>query len=1691
MTFIEALALKEVQMSFLNSTSFLDFIAAPAVLANVALSKVAMSISDKLTNNIAALRIVKDIIANPRSAVTAGERACLNDYCGWGQLSGVFDPTHPRNPELKALLSTAEYRAVEGSVLTSYYTEDWLIDAMYRACSRLGVHEGHLLDPATGTGRFLARIPATMNSVRSIGIELDGLTGQIARLLNPSSKVYVNQPFESVKLPNTGDYSLVIGNPPYSSVKAQDSRFGKLNLHNYFMLRGINELHFGGLMAFVVSSWVMDSKDASVRQELSCFGDLVAACRLPNSIFAGEGANVVTDILIFQAAEYPKSAAGWLDVVELDDGMGGTYAVNRLFAGHPELVAGSMSAPTTFTRSCEVKAPDGELAEVVNQILDAQTAAPVFFRHETKLQARRGAVVAPAGMDSVGLYEYCQAADGQLYRRVADERDVNGCASQQFESIEPSREKDRLRILAMLRVKAALARLLDAEKQDANPMQIRSHRDNLNATYDLFVSDFGPFHAAKNKQVLSADPWYYRLRALEVDYCAPISKTIAEREGIEERAEKWEKSELFNRRIIKPVVLPTTAADLGEAVLLSVSYKGAVDLDYISRMVNYQGSRTELMAKLSEQGLAFVDPETGSPVYSNKYLSGFVRAKLETATEKAKLDPAFEVNVQHLSCVQPENIPAIDIFVPINAAWLPTSIHEAFIRHLAGDESLRVSVAYCLGKFIVDISRMISDTQNVSTWGTVRRPLTDLIVSLLNNSPVKVEDKQLDGTYLVNEQETLSAQHKADMIRNEWLAWVHDNAERREIIELTYNDKFNGFVAPRYDGANLPFAGASLDLYPTQKNAVMRGLMERAMLIDHAVGAGKTNTMIALAHMLRYINSNERVVLVAPNHLISQHAVAAQTLFPGLNVFVLDKKMMEPATRRAALARLSLCDFDLCIIPLSVFGLIPAPNELLLKLMEEEIDSMRAALMDMTGKKLPVRDLVKRIKDKETVLEEIVNKPSDDYLDFSDLRISTLIVDESQFGKNLSYSSSLSGVAGMGDPAGSKRAFDLFVKSRFVLDNGGRYVEATGTPILNSIVECHRHLRVFARQYTQDSGLTHFDAFSSVFAQPVTDYELAPSGRGYKLKTRISQFTNVTELQSIYSYFADVVTLEELPSVLPKLPDGRSAIPPLAGGKVRELLVQPNAHQDEGFKDIVSRFSNVDRHVNNPLKLMHTGRQLSMDARLVYPDAPDYRNSKINVVIDYIVQKYHETTAVKGTQLVFMDRSIPARHRASANKEWLDKLNRAKAGDDSAIAELDGLDMVAVEQMLQSSFSLYDEMVEKLIDRGIPASEIAVIHDYRTDAKKEMLRRKMNRGQIRVLIGSTELMGSGMNVNERLVSLIDVDLPLRPGDLSQRHGRIERQGNALWANDPSFEIEIVVPLTARTLDAWNLGLLNTKQNFITRFRQLDSSVRHYTEQHEVIDFAELSAIVADDPRILQHIRGKAQLRKLEAVKNNWFRNRAMLQDNQILRNKRIKRLQHTLPTAKIDGLNVDSCSAAFAVTIHGVTYTSKGLFQVDTDLSQQPNTAAVALHHEIRACDGYRSGEFELATYRGCKLVLVRGKSVFKYGTSETYVVRAQGQYDLESYIKTDTVNGILNAFEAFVNDLPHLPEVMQRDIERNQKSIDEMQVAIDAPFAQQAELDQMILQQQELESALALDRQNKAVKVESTTVQTECSMAA
>lgn len=1669
-------------MSFLNTTHFLDYLFDSKFVSDIPQKKsiIANSIAEKINNNLAALRIVKECMADNRLTVTDDESSILNQYAGWGQLSGLFEASHKQNAELKSLVTAKEYAALEASILTSYYTPAWVVDVMYRAVARLGVQEGLMLDPAVGSGRFLAGRPASLAALRPYAIELDRLTGNIARLQNPDAKIYVNQPFESVKLPNAGDFSLVIGNPPYCSVTARDQTFGAMSIHNYFMVRGLTELHMGGLMAYVVSSWVMDSKDKTVRQELAARGNLVAACRLPNTVFQSESANVVTDILIFQACAYPEENPNWLNTVEISDPTGIPFSVNQLFVDKPELVAGVLSAPSNFNLSCVCDAPnDADLAQVVNSILDQQTTNPVFYRNANHLQAKiTSSISAPAGLDNVGLYEYGLSPEGVIFRRVADRIDEDGISAPAFELVEPKNKKDHLRIVAMLRVKSVLANLIRSEQANAGDTQIRNLRATLNATYDQFVHDFGAFHATKNKSVLSADPWYYRLRALELDYTSAISKAVATKEGVEERAEKWTKGAIFNRRIIKPVILPTKAASLSEAVLMSASFKGVIDVSYISDLVDYFGSDDDLITELSVNGLAFKDPETSELVHGPKYLSGYVRQKFNIAFEASKQDPRFAINASQLEAVLPAPVKAIDIFVPLNARWIPCSVQADFIRHLSGNAQLDVVVLYIDDEFKIKVKTHIPYVKSHSEWGTPRKEMISLLNSVFNNRKIEVCDPAPydHKTLIVNTEETLAAQNKVDAIKYEWEQWILDNADRRELVETLYNEAFNGFVPPKYDGSLLPLNGCALELYSSQRNAVARSFFEKTMLVDHCVGSGKTNTFIAIANELRRINPNERIVLVAPNHLISQHAVAAQVLFPGMNILVLDKKQMEPATRRSALARFAISDFDLCIIPLSVFGLIPAPKNILIEMMEREIQAMRDALECMSGQPFSIRDIQKRLQEKEIQLESLAAKKTDNYLDFNDLRISGLFVDESQFGKNLSYATSLSNVAGMGNPTGSKRAFDLYVKSRAVLRNDGRYIELTGTPILNSIIESHRHLRFMMEEYTEQAGLTHFDAFSALFAQPVTDYELAASGRGYKQRTRISTFTNLTELQAIYSSFADVVTAEQLPDVLPKLADGRSALPPLANGKITELLIEPNDHQERGFAEIVRNYANANRHENNPLKLIHQGRMLSLDARLVYPEAPDYPTNKVNTVVNYLVNKYHETNDVLGTQLIFMDRSIPARHRASANKEWLATLAKAQAGDEEAINTIDGMDLAAVDAMMTSNFSLYDDLVAKLIAAGIPEHEIAVIHDYRTDVKKEFLRAQMNSGKIRFLVGSTELMGSGLNINRLLVSLVDFDLPLRPGDLVQRHGRIDRQGNYLWQQDPNFSIEIVVPITRRTLDAWQLGLLNTKQKFITRFRQFDNSVRHYTEQQEAIDYAELSAIVADDPRILEHVRSKAVLRKLEAAKNVWLRNRATQQDEVKHCAVKIQKMKNKLPLIQLDADSVALAAPNFQMKINGITYTEKGN-AVPLPKGQQPKTASVAL---MVAYENAWSGPrktVELAEYKGMKLLLDTSNAMYRnYFCYELMVQGIATSYGIDRQIKTRNINGLINAFINMVDTMPKKPDAVSAFCDKTYIRMKEFEVEAAKPFTQQNELQDLIIRIQNLERSLLETNNQKAV---------------
>lgn len=1527
-----------------------------------------------LQRNIRCLEIIKCIMREQRECTDA-ELVELSQYQGWGQFANAFDATHPEYQSLRRLLTDTEFRTLRSTVNTGYFTPVWLVEMIYRAVEKLGFNGGAILDPATGSGRFITHRPASLKNSPVHGVDMDIMTGHVCRALNPKARVFLGQPFERVKLPETGNYGLAVTNVPFAKITAQDSRYGSLSIHNYFLLRMMDEVHLNGLVAVVVSGWVMDSANTKIRAALAGKGNLVAACRLPGTAFDDAGTQVITDILIFQRAEFPERQPVWLDTVERDDEKGGTYRLNRLYHECPELVAGTVTPPSHMLAANGCHPPAGLLSETVRTILDAQTGTAIYKPSPRASNVLPFRHVQPTSTDA-GVYEYFLTANNELHQRLPDTTDDNGNTVAVSEKCDFRYKSHAQRVRDMLPVKAALKALLQAESDPARSHDCAQLRATLNAVYDRFTKKHGAFSHKANQRAMKADPWSYRLKACEQDFSEGISARLAASLGVPQAPATWNKAAIFSQRVLKPHVTPLRSDYLADALSHSLNEYGRVNTAYIAKLIGSTEDSVKVMLALG--GLAFPVPKTDRVELAALYLSGNVVAKLKKAQKAAANDPLYKINVLALTDVQPARLKAADIAAPISAPWLPLEFRQEFVCELLA-EQVETALIYGDGVYQFALKSKVSHHKLTKTCGTNEKPFPDLYELILNNREIKVTTQHPvhKDRRITDVESTIAANQKAEEIRERWDEWLMADASRRATIEQIYNDKFNVYRPAVYDGSHLEMPGATVSLYKHQRNAIARAIMSTVTLLDHEVGAGKSWSIAGIIMEHRRLYPDTRAMVAMPNHLVAQFACAFAHMYPQANIVVLDPAIMSKQYRRETLSRLTVTDFDVCIIPESSFAMIPPPIETEKLLIQEEIDEVEATISALTDASFTVRRLEAKLQNLKSKLEELADRPQDDLIRFDELGINLLITDEAHNWKNLYISTNMTNVGGLGNLEGSKKAFDLYCKTHYLHRKGGKLVFATGTTLLNSLVEVFTWLRYMLPALIKDMGMGHFDAFAALFAQPESEWELSPAGSGYIMRTRLRNFTNLAELMKLYHSFADVVTEDDLKETLPPLADGRPAIPPLKNGEITKVILQPDDMQVDGFKSILKRYQSIDRKQNNALALIGEGRNLGLDARLVYPHAPDHADNRISQVADRVMSKYHEFVSDKATQLVFIDRSIPAKHRAGMRKEWLELLAAAEAGDTKAEQALSGLDKRQIDALTSMQFSLYDELKRKLIAQGMPEREIAFIHDFRTDAKKDELRALINAGRVRVLIGSTQLMGSGLNVNERLCALHHVDAPLRPGDMVQRDGRIKRQGNKLWKQNAQFYIEIFVYSTARTLDAWLWQLLETKSTFIKMFRKGDYSLRSYTEEKEEIAFDELKALVSDNPLILDHVKASAKLKRLTLLERKHREQQHRIEDDVNYYEKKLGVLKGRQPRLEQDAAFAQQQQfTGFLFESDSGTFTTKGQFGRSPSGNVENGTTALGVaitQHGMKS-----SGELvEIGKFHGLPVVVRPSTSIF------------------------------------------------------------------------------------------------------------------
>ena len=1400
----------------------------------------------KCRANIEAIQLLKYLERNGFQA-SPEQQVKLSGYVGWGGIPEVFDESKPdwskEYAELKALLTPEEYDAARGSTLNAHYTSPAVIKAIYEAVGSIGFEGGRILEPSMGVGNFFGLLPENMADSQLYGVELDSITGRIAKQLYPEANITVAG-FETTNRP--GYFDLAVGNVPFGQYQVHDPEYDRLgfSIHNYFAAKMLDQVRPGGIAAFVTSRYTLDAKDESVRRYLAERGELLGAIRLPNNAFrANAGTDVVSDIIFLQRREQPLTELpDWVHVGTTPEG----FTVNRYFIDHPDMVLGTPSSESTqYGRQDYTVAPieGADLSELLHEAV--QNIHGEYT--ERDVEEAENTDILPADPD-VRNYSFT-LVDGEVYYReggIMVRQDVSAAMTE--------------RIKGLMELRDCTRRLIQLQTEDASDAEIAAEQQRLNQLYDAYTAKHGLISNRENKRAFSDDSSYYLLCSLE----------ILDEDGKLER-----KADMFTRRTIqprRPVEHTETAA---EALAVSLNELGRVDIAYMSRLCGRDTSSANeksqprrstnpspgaasytatdsnssipaenkdvnsIAAELS--GVIFRVPGTERYVTADEYLSGNVREKLREAEAAAKDDASFNINVEALKAAQPRELTASEIDVRLGATWIePRCIEQFMVETFQptywASRSMDVSYSPYTSEWHIDGKSAVgaNDVNACSTYGTSRMNAYKILENTLNLRDVRIYDKieDADGTErrVLNVKETTLAQQKQQVIKDAFRDWLWKDPKRRETLVAKYNELFNSTRPREYDGSHLTFPGMNpeIKLREHQRNAIARILYGGNTLLAHEVGAGKTFTMAAAAMEAKRLGLCRKPMFAVPNHLTEQWASEFLRLYPSANVLVATKKDFEPANRKKFCARIATGDYDAVIIGHSQFERIPVSQERQERLLRSEIEDITEGINQLkrsSGERFSIKSMEKTKKSLEAKLKKLLDSPKDDVVTFEELGVDRLFVDEAHSHKNLYYHTKMQNVAGLSS-AEAQKSSDMYMKCRYMdeLTGSRGIVFATGTPVSNSMTELYTMQRYLQHDTLDCLGLGHFDSWAANFGETVTALELAPEGTGYRARTRFSKFFNLPELMNLFREVADIKTADQLNLPTPEVVYHNEVSQPT---EIQKKLVQ---ELSERATKVHARM--VDPSEDNMLAITNDGRKLGLDQRVVNPLLPDADGTKVNRCVDNVFRIWQDGAGEKLTQLIFCDLSTPGK-----------------------------------------GFNVYDDIKKKLADRGVPESEIAFIHAADTDMKKKELFAKVRSGNVRVLLGSTAKMGAGTNVQDRLIALHDLDAPWRPGDLEQRKGRIARQGNM------NETVHVYRYVTEQTFDSYIWQTLENKQRFISQIMTSKSPVRSCEDADETtLSYAEVKALCAGDPRIRKKMDLDVQVAKLRLLKSSHQSQKYQLED---------------------------------------------------------------------------------------------------------------------------------------------------------------------------------------------------------------------
>lgn len=1610
----------------------------------------------KFANNVAAILVLKDLETTGRP-VTAADQAALAKYVGWGGIPSAFERTdgaankgwEKQVAELKALLTPEEYAAAAASTRNAHYTSPEIVSGMWKALARLGFAGGRVIEPSVGVGNFFGLMPQDARGASALhGVELDRITSGIATALYPDAKI-ARMGYQEYAIPD-GYFDVAVGNPPFGSEKLYDANRKDLSgfsIHNYFFARSVDALRPGGVLAMVVTNRFLDGNSDKARQYIAERADLVGAIRLPNNAFAkNAGTEVTTDIIILQrrAPGQKPNGTGWMNVVDYTDKNGATVPLNEYFQANPDNMLGEFGAFGSMYRAGDsaLVAREGQNTQ---QLLDAAISRLPAGIMQPAVQVKpetRETVQA----ENVRVGSMYISGDGRVMVRGEDE-----LGERTGEAVEFRSAKAEERVKGMLRLRDNLSRLRQLQLSNtASEAAIEEARTRLNKTYDSFVKSNGPINSQANKLLFRDDPTWPQISALEDSYDRGVSAAVAKTTGEEPRPQSAVKAAIFTKRTQQPYSPPTSAKTAKDALVASLAERGRVDMDM---MVQLYGKTEEQIAnELGE--LLFSDPDAGWQT-RDQYLSGNVKRKLARAEEAAKTSQAYARNVEAMRAVQPKDIEAVDINVKPGASWIPADVMASFADHITEKTGSKAFFNPLNANW--SFPKLEATSSATARFGTSRMSVGQIIEAASAQKAVQVFDEARDGTRTLNETETQLANDKVKAVKEEWDRWIWSDDARRARLSRFYNDLFNTDVSREYDGSHLTFPGKISDdiikLRPHQGNAVWRIVQGGSTLADHVVGAGKTFTLVAAAMELRRLGLARKPMFVVPNHLVGQWAQDFIKLYPGANVLAATKRDFEKSNRKRFFARIATGDWDAVIVAHSSFGKVGMKPETEAEFIQEEIADLTASIDAIEAAEGKKSRNVKQAAERRTKMQEKLKAlldtgNKDDSLYWDDLGIDALFLDEAHEFKNLAYSTGMRNIAGLGSSAGSQKATDLYMKTRVVRKaTGGRNVVfATGTPISNTMAEMYTMQRYLDYDNLKASGLSHFDAWARMFGEVVTDWELSPSGQ-YKMNSRFSKFVNMPELMQRYTSFADVINRDDINRML-AAQGKRLPVPKVKGGKPQNVVVDRSQWQaqyiGEPIKDadgndtdqfpegsLVYRAENLPKKAekggDNMLKIMSDARKAALDMRLIDPDYPDNPDSKVNFAANNIKADYDRWHADRGTQLVFIDLSTPKGARADEAAQLRDLIQRAESNDpavaEPAQAELDKISPDEIDA-LNSAFSVYDDLKQKLVERGIPTDEIAFIHDAKTDLQKTDLFAKVRSGRVRVLFGSTAKMGAGMNVQDRLVALHHLDAPWRPSDLEQREGRIIRQGNKLYDRDPEgFEVGIYRYATKQTLDSRMWQTIEGKANFIEQVRKGNTSTREIEDvAGEAANAAEMKAASSGNPLILEEMSLRQRIRTLENERTAHDRDQFRIRDRIGMEQGNVRTINRQLDELRADDKLAQP--AKFEVTIDGQTFDKR-------------KDAGEAILQQALQMEQTGEETRQIGNYGGFQLTLEN-----LYAQTYSLEVSGSGTYSTKIYLNDDPV-GLAMRMTNSVRDLPAAIEKMEEALAQSKAAIPALQAQV------------------------------------------------